>query len=133
MLSALKAGVAYFLLIFAAGFLLGTVRVVLLVPGFGELTAVLIELPIMLAISWFACRWLVAHLAVPSTFIARPAMGASAFLLLMAAEAALALILFGQPPELFLAGFTHAVGLIGLAGQIAFALMPLLDASRRPR
>lgn len=46
------AGLAYFTLVFAAGFALGTARVLVLLPGVGETTAVLLELPLILTVSW---------------------------------------------------------------------------------
>ncbi len=47
----LKAAFLYFLPVFAAGFVLGTIRVLWLAPQTGHLVATLIELPVMLAIS----------------------------------------------------------------------------------
>lgn len=43
-------------IVFAAGFGLGTIRVLLLAPYFGELTSVVFEIPLMLLLSSFACR-----------------------------------------------------------------------------
>jgi hypothetical protein len=51
---ALKAGVLYFALVFAAGFVLGTVRTLWAVPRLGVRTAELIELPTMLGVSVLA-------------------------------------------------------------------------------
>ena len=48
--SALKAGVAYFGAGFGFGFLLGTFRILVLLPAIGEIFAVLLEVPIILAI-----------------------------------------------------------------------------------
>jgi hypothetical protein len=53
---ATKAGALYAIIIFVVGFILGTIRVLLLAPRLGETTAVIIEAPIMLAASWFVCR-----------------------------------------------------------------------------
>ena len=44
----LTAGLAYFASVFAIGFVLGLIRIPFLVPLFGDITAVLIELPIIL-------------------------------------------------------------------------------------
>ena len=58
MSAAVRAGIAYFAAAFAAGFALGTVRVLLVEPVFGELPAILAETPLMLAVSFVLARWL---------------------------------------------------------------------------
>ena len=63
----LKAGVLYFALVFGAGFVLGPIRILWLVPRFGTRTAELMEMPIMLAVVMFAARWVVQRLAMPPT------------------------------------------------------------------
>lgn len=118
------AALAYFALVFAVGFALGTLRVMVLVPRLGsEALAVALELPVMLLVSWMAARW-----AVERYRTARgsqcAAVGLFAFLLLMLAEAGLAVVLFGQSPGQWVATFRETSGLLGLGGQIAFAAMP---------
>ncbi|MDQ7010342.1 MAG: hypothetical protein Q9M29_00840, partial [Mariprofundaceae bacterium] len=63
-MKALQAGIAYFAMVFAAGFMLGIVRVMLLAPNVGETLAVAIELPIMLAVSWISCSMLIDRYSV---------------------------------------------------------------------
>ena len=125
-MNVLAAGIAYFAIVFAAGFVLGTVRTLVLAPAVGPVAAVALELPVMLGLSWVACGWLVRRFAVPPAWPARLAMGAIAFALLMAAEAGLALLAFGQSPATYLAGLGSSAGLLGLAGQVAFALVPVV-------
>lgn len=120
----LSAGPAYFGLVFAAGFVLGTLRTLWLAPALGELGAVALELPVMLAVSWLACGAVLRRRPLPA-LPDRAVMGASAFALLMAAEAALALAL-GVPLPAHLAAYAEAPRALGLAGQIAFALIPLV-------
>jgi hypothetical protein len=48
--------------VFFVGFILGTVRVLLIAPRLGETAAVLLETPVMLVASWFVCRWYVKRL-----------------------------------------------------------------------
>jgi hypothetical protein len=62
-----EAGALYATIVFLIGFILGTIRVLLLVPYLGKMTAVIIEAPIMLAASWFVCRWCVDGLKVRGT------------------------------------------------------------------
>ena len=51
---------------FGVGFVLGTRRVLFLVPLLGERTAELLEMPLMLGVIVFAARWIVRHrLAAP--------------------------------------------------------------------
>ncbi|MDP1700380.1 MAG: hypothetical protein Q8L53_05370 [Aestuariivirga sp.] len=134
MLSAIKAGVLYFAIVFAAGFLLGVLRVTVLMPRFGELPAVALELPVILLISWNVCRRLVAQFSVPAMASYRAAMGALAFGLLMLAELGLSVLVFGRSWPEYLAHYQTAPGLLGFAGQIIFALMPLglMRQQRRP-
>ena len=115
------AALAYVAPVFAAGFGLGTLRVLLVAPALAELTAVALELPVMLA-----ARWAVARFAVPAEAAPRLAMGALAFLCLMLAEAALASLAFGQSPGAFLGALATPAGALGLAGQAGFAAMPWL-------
>ncbi len=125
MTRAFAAGAAYFTFVFAAGFVFGAVRTLILEPRLGALAAVAVELPAMLAVSWLACGWTLQRFTVPPELGARAAMGASAFTLLMAAELALA-VAFGATAAGFVGGFAAPAGALGLAGQIAFALFPLM-------
>lgn len=131
MQAGLRAGVFYFATVFAAGFLLGTLRVLLLIPILGEVPAVLIELPVMLGISWISARWLIDRFAVPPDFASLGAMGAVGFALLMLAETLLGLLAFGRS----IADQTDAAlslpGAMGLSAQVAFGLMPLFVRSAK--
>ena len=120
------AAFIYFAIVFAAGFVLGSLRVLWLAGAVGEAGAVILEVPLMLAVSWVAAGWCITRFAVPATWPARLAMGALAFALLMAAETVLALAAFGRTPAAMLAHYATAPGLIGLAGQVVFALIPAL-------
>lgn len=127
------AAIAYFGAVFAAGFVLGTARVFVLLPRLGETAAIALELPIMLALSWIACRGLVARFEVPATLAARLAMGGLAFALLMIAELGVSTLLFGRSLGAHLDHYRQLPALLGLAGQIAFALFPVAQMSAAPR
>ena len=60
-----RAALAYFALVFGAGFILGSIRVPFLVPRFGERVAELIEMPFMFVIIVFAARFIVKRFALP--------------------------------------------------------------------
>ncbi len=124
---AVLAGLYYFAIIFVAGFALGTARVLVLVPRFGESSAVLIELPVMLAVSWLACRWTITRLKVPTTLDARLLMGGLAFAVLMVAEAGISVLAFGRTLADHLDACRQTPGLLGLAAQIAFAAFPMVQ------
>lgn len=121
---------AYWAAIFALGFVLGTVRTLWLAPALGAPAAVLIELPVMLAAAWFCARAILARWPLAS----RPnalAMGSLAFALLMAAELLLGIFAFGLTTGAWLARLGEPAGLVGLAGQIGFAVIPAWIWGRR--
>lgn len=120
------AGGLYFAIVFAAGFVLGAIRTTLIAPRLGEVGAVLLELPFMLAVSWIACGDIIRGLKVRVGAADRAVMGAAAFALLMAAELGLAIVAFNEAPGEWAARLFSPAGLLGLAGQIAFAAMPLM-------
>jgi hypothetical protein len=118
MTRASKAGALYALIVFRIGFVLGTVRVLLIVPRLDETAAVLLEAPLILAASWFICRWCVDRLDVHRGIGPRSLMGTVAFLVLMAAEFALGRLGFGRSISEQLAAYASAPGAISLAAQI---------------
>ena len=126
MTQTVKAGFIYFVLVFAAGFMLGTIRVTFLIPRFGPTTAVLVELPIILAVAWNVCGIVLRHVEVAAEFGPRLVMGTVAFVVLMLAETALATLAFSQTIPEIAAQYSTAHGAIGLAGQAIFASIPLL-------
>ena len=126
-MTALLLGLRYFAGVFAVGFALGTIRTLWLVPRVGELVAVTIEMPIILVASWWWCGRLLAR--QPLGLAGRAVMGGSAFAWLMLAELALGQALGRTPTQLFAAMMT-AAGLLGLAGQLGFAAMPMFSHSR---
>jgi hypothetical protein len=126
MRNATLAGLAYFAWVFAIAFAVGIVRVLVVAPALGATAAVLLELPIILAVSWWSCGVLLRRFAIGPALRDRLIMGLTAFVVLQAAEAVLAVTAFGRSPAAYLAGFTTLAGQLGLAGQIGFALIPLV-------
>lgn len=125
-----RAALLYWAIVFALGFVLGTVRVLAIAPALGsETKAVILELPVMLLASWAAALKVMRHFA-PMDRAARLAAWCLAFALLMASEAALARLAFGQSLSAWVKSLFVVPGIIGLAGQAAFALMPALAGGR---
>ncbi len=104
----MAAAAAYWAAIFALGFVLGTVRVLWLAPLVGLLAATALELPVMLAASWWTAGRILRGFGV--------ARGGAALL--------------GQSLAAWLAGLTAPHALLGLAGQVGFALIPWWRARR---
>lgn len=132
MIRALKAGLAYFLVVFALAFAMGMLRVLVLVPRIGEVPAVLIEVPLIVAASWWVCGRAAARWQVGPATAERLLMGGLAFTLLMATEWALSVTAFGRPSCQFVQALLTPAGAIGLSGQGLFALMPLFARPRPP-
>lgn len=120
------AGIAYFILIVVLGTILGTVWILLVEPAEGALPSVLLELPIMLGLSWFACGYMVRWWAVAPSDADRLLMGGSAFICLMAAELGLALYPVGGTVAGHFKAYAEPAQLAGLLGQVAFGLFPLV-------
>lgn len=138
---AVEAGLTYFTIIFAAGFVLGVARMLIVLPRLeskphSETFAVLIELPIMLVISWLVSRWLIRRFDIDATITARAVMGGVAFMLLLSVETLLGVIGFGRSVWEHLQRYERLAELLGLSGQVAVAAFPaleLLGAHRRQR
>ncbi len=123
----LKAGLAYVAVIFALGVAFGLLRVLVLVPEVGETAALLVELPVMVVASWFACRWCVERFDVDERIASRFVMGAVAFGLLMIGELAVSVVALGRSPAEHLAASERDSALPCLVAQLLFAAMPLLQ------
>jgi len=129
--AAVWAGLAYFALVFAVGFVLGALRVLAMAPLLGEFLAVALEVPAMLAISWVACASLTRRFAVPAEMPARLVMGGVAFVLLLGAEIVLSATVFGRGPAAFANELARPTGAAGFAGQVLFAHIPWIQARRQ--
>lgn len=127
---ALRAAALYFALVFLLGFALGSVRVLLVIPHLGESLAVLLELPVMLALSWWVCAYVLRRVRVPTDSASRLLMGGSALLLLLLAEFVLSVWVFGRTPAEHYASYRSLAAQLGLIAQIAYGCFPLLQRRR---
>jgi hypothetical protein len=126
----LKAAILYFLLVFGAGFLLGTIRVVWLVPQLGTRTAELLEMPIMLAVIILSARWVVRRFALPAAPALRFGVGLAALAFLLVAELAMVLWLQGLSIREYVAVRDPVSGTVYLLMLGVLAVMPVLVKRR---
>lgn len=126
----LKAGALYFALVFGAGFVLGTVRTLWVVPRIGTRMAELLEEPIMLVIIILAARWVVRRFAVSPKASSLLSIGGIALGLMLVAEFTFVAWLRGLSVRDYLAGRDPVAGTVYCAMLGLFAIMPLLAARR---
>jgi len=124
-MTVLAAGVLYFVLVFGAGFLLGALRTLLLVPRIGARKAELLESPVMLAVSYFACSWVVSWLQLPESILVRLETGLVAFALMLVAEFGLMLRLRKLTLKAYLAGRDPVSASVYYLLLLVFAALPL--------
>jgi hypothetical protein len=121
-----KAGVIYFLLVFALGWVLGPIRELWAVPRFGRMPSVLLEAVIMFGAMFVSARWVMRRFNVHQTLATTIAIGLVALGILLPAEIAGVLWVRGLSLQEYLASLTHAPGLISLLMFSLFAAMPTL-------
>ena len=126
----LKAGFIYFVLVFGAGFVLGPVRLLWVVPRLGERLAELIEAPIMLVVIVMSARWITKRLAIDSTASSRLGMGFAALGLILIMEFSLVLWLRGLRLGEYFATRDPVSGTAYYLMLVTFALMPFLLSKR---
>ena len=122
----IKAGAAYFALVFGAGFVLGSIRVPFLVPRLGERVAELIEMPFMFVAIVVAARYIGRSFTLPARTMPRLGAGLIALAMLVAAEIMLAVTLQDRTLGEYVASRDPVSGTVYLAMLGAFALMPLI-------
>jgi hypothetical protein len=128
----LQPAVLYFLLVFGAGFVLGTVRVLVLVPLLGERAAELMEMPLMLGIIAASARWIVRHGLVQDRRSSALVVGFIALGMVLIADLAVGMWLRGlSATEVFL-DRDPVSGAAYYASLLLFAAMPaIMTRSRR--
>lgn len=126
----LRAGAVYFAIVFSAGFLLGMLRVPILVPRLGVRTAELLEMPVMLGVVLWAARRVVRR-QPPLSRRGRLAAGLLALLLLAGSELLLAFTAAGLAPLAYVASRDPVSGGVYLACLLVFAVAPACLAGVR--
>ena len=126
----LKPAAVYFVVVFGAGFVLGTLRVLWLVPHIGARAAELAESPLMLLVTLLAARWVTVHLLESVRPSDRLGMGLTALAFLLAAEIGLGLLLRGGSVRSILLDKDPVSGTVYYILLAVYALMPWLLGGR---
>jgi hypothetical protein len=121
----LKAGVFYFALVFAAGFGLGAIRMLWVVPRLGVRSAELMEAPIMFGVSILAARWVVRNAVIPPLWSRRLAVGCIALGLMLLVEFTVVLWIRGLTIRGYFASRDPVSGTVYFVTLGAFAVIPI--------
>lgn len=132
MTAMIRASFLYFALVMGAGFLLGSVRVLFVVPHLGERWAELAEMPIMAMVIFVAAGYILRRYPEGQTRGRALVVGFTALALSVSAELVLAVVLQSQSLAEYLASRDKISGSVYLVMLVAFALMPRLRLARHP-
>lgn len=119
-----KTAGIYFALVFGAGFVLGTIRVLWLVPAVGTRAAELFEMPVMLVIVVLSARWVTHQFQVPPTALGRLGMGGMALAMILALDFTVILWIRGLSLSQYIEAFDPVTGTVYFVMLGLFALMP---------
>ncbi len=122
-----SSALAFFALVFGAGFALGAIRIVMLQPYLGATVSRLVELPVMVVISYLAARWVTRNMG-PAMRNSWLCVGLIAFMLLMVAEMLLGVLVFRTPVRAMLADMLTLTGSLSFLAQSLIILFPALAA-----
>lgn len=122
----LTASLAYVGLVFGAGFLLGTVRVLLVVPRLGVRSAELLEMPLMAVVVVLAARFVVRRFDLPPRLAVRLPVGVVALGLMVSAELLMAVVLQGRCVAQAITERDPVSGPVYLVLLLLFGVMPAL-------
>ena len=131
-MNTLKSALVYFALVFGTGFMLGTIRVLWIVPSIGVRTAELIEMLPMFVAILLSARWINQHFADADNISTRLKTGFLAMSFLLGAEIALGVSLQGASIPEVLLNHDPVSGTVYYAMLILFALMPWLLDRKQP-
>ena len=127
LLTVLKAAILYFALVFGAGFVLGPIRILFIVPRFGVRIAELMEAPIMLLVIVFVSKWMVRRFRLASIALS---VGFLALGLMIVLEFTLVLWLRGLTIGEYFQERDPIAGFVYYLLLIVFALMPFFITLR---
>ena len=123
MLQKIKLSLLYFAIVFTVGFLLGTIRVLFLLPAIGERWAELLEMPLMLIAIIYTAKYLVnkhPRLSLGDWLT----VGFLALCLLLSVEFTVVLGLRGISLSEYIASRDIVAGSVYLVSLALYLLMP---------
>ena len=126
----IQAGLAYGAIVLGAGFLLGLVRVPLLVPRIGERWAELLEMPIMAVVIYLAAGHILRRFPDICSPVRSLITGGLALALVIAAELTLAVVLQQRSIAQFISSRDQVSGSVYMVMLLIFAAMPRLRLPR---
>ena len=121
------ACIVYTTIVFGFAFAVGAIRVTQVAPRVGAVPAVLLEAPIVLAVSWVVSLWCNRRFRVDRDSRARTLIGVVAFSFLMLLELSFSVFMFGETVSHYLVRMASVSGAIGLATQVCFAAIPWIQ------
>jgi hypothetical protein len=133
MRTTIRAALLYFALVLGTGFVLGVLRVPLLVPRIGERWAELTEMPIMAVVVFLSAGFVLRHFPEVQLPGKTLVVGFLALALSVCAELGLAAAFQSQPLTEYLGGRDKVSGSVYLLLLLVFALMPRLRLSSHVR
>lgn len=126
----LKAGIVYFTIVFAVGFVFGTIRTLWVVPFVGVRMAELAETPIMVAASILAAQWVSRRVGFPVKWPNKLLSGLVALGLMLFAEFGFVLWVRGLTIRQYFAIRDPVSGTAYFVALVVFAILPLFMTTR---
>ena len=123
----LRAALTYFVLVFAAGCVLGPVRVLLLEPIFGRLIATLFEGPVLIVAMIVAARFVIRWFLHSGHAVELTLVGTTAFAAVMLPDLLIGLFAFETSIGDQLLELLAPAGLVYIVLLAIFAVMPVLN------
>jgi hypothetical protein len=125
------AGLAYFAIVFAAGFVFGVVRERWAIGALGARAAELAEIPLMIGVVILAAMWVVVRFGLRPTAAQRLGTGLLALALLVGAELGVVLGVRELTLEEYLDSRDPLAFAAYLAALLLYAVMPAMVRSKR--
>jgi hypothetical protein len=129
----LLSSLTYFALVFLSGFMLGVMRVLLLVPQLGERYAELVEMPLMLIVIYFSARLVVYHFATLPRLSGYLTVGLTALVFLLLSEFTSVLALRNMSLAEYFVSRDPVSGSAYALSLAVYLLMPFIIARKKTR